>query len=119
MPDNQEKTLSHFGIKGMRWGRTKVSSISPSNKTKIPNESDDHKRKVFLKNKRIETLSNTELKDLTTRLQLEKQYKDLKKNEMSAGQKFVVDILKEVGKEVVKTALKSTLNNAKKAVKKD
>lgn len=105
------KSLYHFGIKGMRWG------VRKSKSTKIGKQSDDYKKTKPLRKKKARELSNEELKALTTRLQLERQFKDLNKKDVAKGQKFVTDILKEVGKEVAKTALKSTIQEAMKKKK--
>lgn len=95
-------TLYHYGILGMKWGKRKGgSSVSTSKKktSSTENQSEDHKKKTNLKKKRISEMSNAELKDLTTRLQLEKQYKDLTKSETSAGKKFVTDVLTNAAKQ--------------------
>lgn len=105
------KSLYHYGIKGMRWG------VRKSRSTKTDKQSDDYKKTKPLRKKKASELSNEELKALTTRLQLEKQFKDLNKKDIAKGQKFVTDILKEVGKEVAKTALKTTINEAMKKKK--
>lgn len=103
--DEVIETLYHYGIPGMRWGRKKVN---PSN------YSEDFKKKNQLRKKKISEMSNADLKELTTRMQLERQFKDLKKSEMSEGKKFVVDIMKEIGKDLVRSSLKSGVNAIKK-----
>jgi hypothetical protein len=77
--DEEEKTLSHkvddflahYGILGMKWGvrRNRKASVSKAKSMKKPasNDDDDEVKKIPTK----------ELKDITSRLQLEKQYKDL------------------------------------------
>lgn len=85
--------LEHIGILGMKWGRRKARpSGGPS--------SGDHTTARSLQKKRLNELSNDELKKLTTRLQLEKQYKDLTKTELGGGKKFVSEILQSSGKQV-------------------
>jgi len=74
--------LQHFGILGMRWGRRK--SHTPS--------SEDHKKKIVLKSKQIHELSNEQLRELTTRLQLEKQVRDLNPNHVKKGLNMVKQI---------------------------
>lgn len=51
------------------------------------------------------TLTNEQIKQRIERLKLEKELRELTKSEISAGQKFVEDILKEVGKKTFQTAL--------------
>lgn len=95
-------TLYHYGILGMKWGKRKGSSGSSSSKKKsssTENQSEDHKKKTTLKKKRISEMSNSELKDLNNRLQLEKQYKDLTRAEISPGKKFVTDVLTNAAKQ--------------------
>lgn len=90
MPNN---SLMHYGVLGMRWGRRKGrASVSVSS---------DHETATALKKKHLSEMSNDELKKLTARLQLEKQYKDLSKKEVSAGQKFVTDTLQNIGKNLI------------------
>ena len=63
--------LKHYGVLGMRWGRRKSASS-----TTLTNPSKDHVRKTQLKKKKISEMTNDELKEITNRLQLEKQYND-------------------------------------------
>lgn len=104
--------LKHAGILGMKWGKHKIKSTSTVTK------SEDHVRTQKLKKKKMSEMTNTELKDLTNRLQLEKQYKDLSKSQMSSGKKFVSDTLKEVGKDLLKNTIKTGVTGAIKASKK-
>jgi hypothetical protein len=45
-------------------------------------------------------MSNAEIKSFNERLQLERQYKDLTKTEVSAGRKFVTDIIVNSSKDI-------------------
>lgn len=86
--------LTHYGVLGMRWGKRRGS-----------NDTETHADKIVARHlgrKKIDELSNEELKVLATRLQLERQYKDLKSQNVSAGKKFVTEILTNAGKEAVK-----------------
>jgi hypothetical protein len=58
---------------------------------------------MLLKGKRISEMSNAELKALNERLQLEKQYKELTKLDVSPARKFVTDLLVDVGKQTAKS----------------
>lgn len=71
--------LSHFGIKGMKWGRRKAGGVS---KERAPKPL-----------KGVKALSDAELKAAVVRLQMEKQYKDLSKKDVSKGKKIVNDLL--------------------------
>lgn len=87
-------SLQHVGILGMKWGRRKARPSGPD-KT-----SSDHKVGVSLKRKKLSEMSNEELRTLTNRLQLEKQYKDLTKTDISSGRKFVSEVLQSAGKQL-------------------
>jgi hypothetical protein len=99
-------SLYHFGIFGMRWGKRKgrVGSNKGDNDD-ITVISDDHLRKVKLNGKRPEELSNSELKVINERISLERQYKLLNKKEVSAGRKFVNEVLYNSGKQMATSYL--------------
>lgn len=82
--------LAHYGVVGMKWGKGKsVSSIGSSSNTR--KKSQDHIDAMDLKKKRLSELSNTELKKLNQRLQLEQSYTQLmsKQNtKMTSGRDF-------------------------------
>lgn len=103
--------LQHFGIPGMHWGRHKISSI---NAKREANRSDDDKTKRELQKKKVHQMSNVELKRLNERLQLEKQYKDLSKTDISAGRKFVTDLLTGSAKQVLSNILTDALTKGAK-----
>lgn len=96
--------LMHHGILGMHWGRKK-SSMTPS--TTHRQVSEDHITKTQLKKKHVTEMSNAELKQLNERLQLERQYKDLRKNDVSAGKKRITKLIQDVAMELAKDELKS------------
>jgi hypothetical protein len=88
--------LTHFGVKGMHWGVRKDRTIS--------GRSEDSARAHELRTRvkksgGIHVLTNDELKDLTTRLNLEQQYSKLTTDTVSAGKKFTNDILSNVAKQ--------------------
>lgn len=115
--------LYHYGVLGMKWGvrrNRKAASLSTSNtkpKTKrIPSE--DHLQAQQLKKKKLYEMSNKELETLTRRMQLEQNYKNLNRQQISKGQKFVTDILTEVGKETAKNIVKNGVKTGMNALKK-
>lgn len=81
-PINQ---LYHHGVLGMKWGVRKKGS---SGVTKYP-RSDDYKHSRQLKARGTKALSTKDLKELTSRMQLEQQYKTLNPNSYQQGMKFV------------------------------
>jgi len=112
--------LNHYGILGMRWGVRRRRKVT-AGKSKT-NLSDDYKKKEELKKRDPKSLSNQELKALNERMQLEKQYKDLTRNEISAGKRIVQEVLASAAKEtaknfVAKTMTKSLENLVEKKVK--
>lgn len=82
--------LYHFGIPGMRWGRRKGRATLTTTKE----TSEDYKQAKSLKKKSISEMTNKDLEVLTRRMQLEKQYKDLKKMDLEKGQSVIKDIVK-------------------------
>jgi len=70
------KTLSHYGVLGMHWGRRK-DDISRSKKIKAPPHP-DHAQARELNRQGSRNLSNADLRKLNERLQLEQQYSKLK-----------------------------------------
>ena len=92
--------LTHYGVLGMKWGRRKdrrSSATSSSNSR----PSNDHKRKVKLEKKKLSELTNDEIRELNTRLQLERQYRDLNPQTINKGKNVVTDILAKSAKQAV------------------
>lgn len=107
--------LAHYGVLGMKWGRRKNSSggyTSTGRKAKNKYESKDSKSVRKLRKKKLNQLSNEELKKLNNRLQLEKQFKELKRSDTSAGKKFVQDLLVNTGKSVAQNLVSKGVNSA-------
>jgi hypothetical protein len=92
-----QHSLQHVGVLGMKWG---VHRRNPSQ---------DSTQATTLKKKHVSEMSNEELKTLTTRLQLEKQYKDLTKTEMSPGRKFANEMLSKIGKQLLSSYIDKNL----------
>lgn len=86
-----EEELYHYGIKGMKWGirRTPQQLGHKTKKSKEDRMSDDAKKAKSLKKKKVYELSNSELKELNKRLNMEKQYRDLNPSVIKKGVKFV------------------------------
>jgi len=97
--------LKHYGVPGQRWGiRRKRSSGSRG--------SADHRVASKLKKKKLSEMSNEELKKLNSRLQLERQYKELRSSNKSAGSKFVSSVLREAGKNIASKYVTQLGNDA-------
>lgn len=72
--------LRHYGVKGMRWGVRKSNPSSgdyPASDDFIQKQS--HKNRISKGGKK--TLSNKELQELVTRMELEQKYSNLKGKE--------------------------------------
>lgn len=108
-----ETFLAHYGVKGMRWGRRKDRTAqavevkaSPGRKVKAKGgkfhgPSDDAiiaaTRRQQAKKSTTDSLSNQELQQLVTRMNLEQQYKNLNSNNVGVGKKVARTLLGQVG----------------------
>ena len=102
-----EDFISHHGIKGMRWGVRKARGDRSAfrQRAKAKTESSDkgerRHRERTIYGKSPERLTNAQLESRIKRMDMEKRYNDLNKKDVSAGQKFVTDIITNVGKQVI------------------
>jgi hypothetical protein len=109
-----ETSLLHYGILGMKWGvRRKNPSVqvnshpAPVTRPKLVesnpvvpdrNVSGTLRPLINVRNP-PNVYTDAELSAITKRLQLEKQYRDLTKTEVSAGKKFVNEVLQNSAKQ--------------------
>lgn len=93
-----EEFLAHFGVKGMKWG-VRRSEQKRAASSDDANAASDAKAKVK-KAGGTHALSNKELQDLVTRMNLEKQFNSLKPDSKAkVATKFVADVLLSAGKQ--------------------
>lgn len=85
----------------MRWGRRRSSGASTNDKVIRTSTSEDHDRKVQLRNKRISEMTNAELKAFNERAQLERQYKAITAADVKPGKKFVQDFVAKQAKQAL------------------
>ncbi len=132
------KELYHHGILGMKWGKRNGPpypiTVSKKKKTKVfDDKKKEHDNKEKSKPKNIKSMTDSELRDAISRLELEKRYKDLSKPEMkertSRGKAFMMDVLEKSGKNIavqlttygmgkaVNSIFKSEIVNPKKGQK--
>lgn len=83
--------LYHYGIKGMKWGvrryQNKDGSLTSAGKKRYNQNdwSDDAKEASRLKKKSVSQMSNAELRKLTERQQLERNYANLNQSRIKKG----------------------------------
>lgn len=106
--------LCHYGVLGMKWGVRRAKRKEARLQNKNRGKSEDHLRAASLKKKKLNQLSNAELRELNNRMQLESQYKNLKRQNVNAGQKFVKDVAYETSKQI---ASEYTKKYAKKGIR--
>ena len=92
----------HWGILGMKWGHRKARDVvggsgGSSGKTE-PTHSEDHKKVTELRKKKASELSNAEIQAVLNRANLEKQFAELNKKQVSAGEKVVKELLLNAAK---------------------
>ena len=112
-------SLSHHGIKGMKWGvrrfQNKDGSRTAAGKKRESDLDAETKkiRKTEVKNRR--TMSDADIKKRIERLKLEKEYKSLVDSDINRGKKFVSEVLSESSKKVLTIAAAGTIAYAGKA----
>lgn len=121
-------SLNHWGIKGMKWGvrryQNKDGGLTPAGRKRYSQKGEDSKNDKTKKTtepkqtksatstktatppergtvkKNVKKMTEAELKDRITRLELEKKVKDLEKGTTSRGRNFVLDVLESSGKNI-------------------
>ena len=114
--DNNE--LMHHGILGMKWGvrryQNKDGSLTPAGKRRVQTgeigkTSDSAVSSTSSHKRSVKEMSDSELRDKISRLELEKRYKDLSKSseraKTSKGRAFVMDVLERSGKNIATQAV--------------
>ena len=80
--------LYHFGVKGMKWGVRKDRKRSVSTR-RSKSDSKDYTETRDLLKKSPNKLSNSELRKINERLNLEQQYANLTTTQKQKGNRFV------------------------------
>lgn len=88
--------ISHFGVKGMKWGirryQNKDGSLTPEGRKRY-GRSEDSEKVRELRKKPVSAMSNQELETVIRRMNLERQYRDLKSSEVNSGKKKAKEVL--------------------------
>lgn len=99
-----ETELKHWGILGMKWGRRRTQEQLDRLQGKVDKYiSDQEIRKAQTSSsggttaRRLEDLSDQELRDRISRLTMEKQYSDIVNGKVSIGQKYLKKTLDTSG----------------------
>lgn len=93
-------TLTHYGVKGMKWGVRRSSArlgnaIRTAKQRRSQNSSEYHHEdhKKAHSSKSVKSMSDKELRERINRLQMEKQYSQLTRRDKLIGEKFVKGVL--------------------------
>lgn len=105
--------LEHVGILGMHWGKKKGKIKKPLSPHK------DYSVADTIRKKDIREMSNEELKTLTSRVQLEKSYRDVSKKELSAGKQFMQNFIKQTLNAVLTSLVTKGIGSVGQLLKKD
>ena len=119
-------SLSHHGIKGMKWGvrrfqnkdgsRTAAGKLRALYRSSEEPSHDDYKKAHSVKS--VKNMSDTELRIRLNRLQMEKQYRQIASVDVNRGRIFVSKTLKAATGIATATTTAITLYNNYDKVKK-
>lgn len=111
--------LQHHGILGMKWGIRRFQnadgSLTSAGEKRYNKKAASEKKKAK-STKNPKKMTDAELKERINRLQLEKQYTQLSKKEVSAGRKFVTNVVVAAATGVAVARLSKYMNRGLDAV---
>lgn len=88
--------ISHFGVKGMKWGirryQNRDGTLTPEGRKRYGRSEDSEKVREIRK-KPVSAMTNQELETVIRRMNLERQYRDLKSSEINSGKKKAKEVL--------------------------
>lgn len=110
-----EKVLSHYGVKGMRWGVIRDTVTTGITKAYTPSEDAISTQKVMLRAKvgGVSNLSDKELQRTITRMNLERQYKELygERQLTRRGARWAANFLTDVLKDAAGSWIRNPFSN--------
>lgn len=89
MTINDDNSLAHYGVKGMKWGKRKGGNTKPRSQDAARVE----RLQTRAKKNSIKNLSNKELSDVIRRRELETKYKDLNPNAIKKGERAIKSVI--------------------------
>lgn len=110
----ENNELRHHGVRGMKWGirrfQNKDGSLTNAGKKRYVDAPDKVKAKPETKKKRLSEMSDAELRERISRLEMEKRYKDLSQSSagretVGRGKKLVGDVLENSARNIGTQAL--------------
>ena len=104
--------LYHFGVKGMKWGIRKDRKRSVSTR-RSKSDSKDYSETRDLLRKSPNKLSNSELRKINERLNLEQQYVNLTTIQKQKGNRFVDKVRGQMTKTLANDVSKQLLDVGK------
>lgn len=94
-----ESTLAHYGVKGMKWGRRRTRAELDADSADV-SQVKSAKAKIKSNRGSTDSLSNKDLQSVVTRMNLERQYKQLAPSTGGdKARKFAADLILNVGKQ--------------------
>ena len=111
--------LYHHGVKGMKWGVRKDRSTASGSMRRKKAIKRIVKASQKTQKKRLSQMSDAELKKKIERLELQKKYKSLKKDNQTKGRQMISEIaeksVKNIGTQALTFALGTAINAALKS----